>query len=281
MFEWDLRRPQHNLGAVMTRRDEAYHRDLIEAERARREGRGSADSGGIKTIHDVVKSKQDNLDKLLFYDKYRRASLIDRFLPKDTTVDELLHGSFRENGDFVDKPYQCSPQKKTNRITTRLSRDGHVKQGNDMLPMRVEKTLSAKANSEELAVTYRLTNSSTAIIQSVFASEWNLAITDDAHSNNCLYITNGGKQIRLSRNDDVPSIDQLLISDPHVGVNISLTSDKPMRLWRYPVECVTNSEDGFELTFQGSCYVIGWDVKIEPGQSWEVSMKWQPADRVV
>jgi alpha-amylase len=277
MFEWDLRRPQHNIGAVMTRRDEAYHRDLIEAERARREGRGSADSGGVKTIHDVVKSKQDNLDKLLFYDKYRRNSLIDRFLSKDTTTDELLCGSHRENGDFVDKPYQCSPQKKTNRITTRLSRDGQVKQGNDMLPMRVEKTLSCKAGSEELAVTYCLTNISTKAIQSVFASEWNLAITDDAHSNHCFCVANG-KRKRLARTDDIASIDKLLISDSNVGVDMSLNIDKTARLWRYPVECVTNSEDGFELTFQGSCYVIGWDIKIEPGQSWEVSMQWQPKE---
>jgi len=54
-----------------------------------------------------------------------------------------------------------------------------------------------------------------------------------------------------------------------------------MRLWSYPVEAVTNSEDGFELTFQGSCYVVGWDIKIEPGQSWAVSMKWQYGESMV
>jgi len=282
IFEWDLRRPQHNLGAVMTRRDEAYHRDLIEAERVRREGRSSADSGSVKTIHDVVKSKQENLDKLLFYDKYRRASLIDHFLSKDTTTDELLRGSFRENGDFVEKPYKCSTQKKANRITTRLARDGHIKQGNDFLSVRVEKTLSANAGSEELAVTYRLTNTSAKAIQSVFASEWNLAITDDAHSNHCFYIpsTDPFKQCLLHKVDYIPNTSRLLISDPHIGIDMSLAVDKPARLWRYPVEAVTNSEDGFELTFQGSCYIIGWDVKIEPGQDWEVTLKWQPADRV-
>ena len=279
IFEWDLRRPKHNLGAVMTRRDEGYHRDLIEAERIRREGRSSADSGAVKTIHDVVKSKQENLDKLLFYDKYRRASLIDRFLAKDTTTDELLRGSFHENGDFVEKPYEYTLQKKASCITARLARDGHVEQGNDMLPVRVEKTLSAKAGSEGLAITYRLTNTSAARIQSVFTSEWNLAITDDAHSNHCSYISSSSERIRLSRADDIPNTSRLLISDAHIGIDMVLVIDKPARLWRYPVEAVTNSEDGFELTFQGSCYVIGWDVAIEPGQSWEVSMKWQPTNR--
>ena len=283
IFEWDLRRPMHNLGAVMTRRDEAYHRDLIEAENIRREGRSSADSGAAKTIHDVVKSKQENLDKLLFYDKYRRASLIDRFLSKDTTTDELLRGSYQESGDFVDKSYECATQKKAGQITTRLACDGHIRQENDSLPVRVEKMLSARAGSEELDVTYRLTNTSAATIQSVFASEWNLAITEDAHSNHCLYMPSSdpAKQCLLHKTDYIPNTSRLLISDPHVGVNLSFAADKPMRLWRYPVEAVTNSEDGFELTFQGSCYIIGWDVTIEPGQSWEVNLKWQPADRVV
>jgi alpha-amylase len=280
IFEWDLRRLKHNLSAVVTRRDEGYHRDLIEAERIRREGRKKTEAETVKTIHDVITSKQENLDKLLFYDKHRRASLLDHFLPKDTNIDGLLRGSYGESGDFVDKFYECTTQKKTGQLTTRLTRDGHIKQGNDMLSVRVEKTLSATAGSEDLDVTYRLTNTSAATIQSVFASEWNLAITEDAHSNNCLYTpsTDPIKQCLLHRVDYIPNANRLLISDPHIGIAMSLTVDRPIRLWRYPVEAVTNSEDGFELTFQGSCYIIGWDIKIEPGQSWEVNLKWQTAN---
>lgn len=280
IFEWDLRRIQHNLGAVMTRRDEAYHRDLIEAERIRREGNCQADDGRVKNIHDIVKSKQEDMDKLLFYDNYRRASLIDRFLPGDTTVDSLLRADYQECGDFVGSKYECSTRKKSNRIVTRLSRDGHVRQGDDSPTIRIEKTISVGAGSEEMDVTYRLTNTSNATIQSVFTSEWNLAITDDAHSNHCFYTPSDDpdKQSPLKRIDDIPNASQLRISDPHIGIDISLSADKPMKLRRYPIECVTNSEDGFELTFQGSCFILGWDIVIEPGQSWEVKLKWQPGD---
>jgi alpha-amylase len=241
-----------------------------------------ADDGKVKTIHDVVKSKQDNLDKLLFYDKYRRASLIDHFLPKDTNIDGLLHGTYQECGDFIGQFYECTTQKKAGQLTTRLSRDGHIRQGNDMLSVRVEKTIMARAGSEELAVTYRLTNTSAATIQSVFASEWNLAITEDAHNNSCFHTPSDKpmKKSLLNRVDYITSTNLIRISDPHIGVNLSLAAAKPMRLWRYPIEAVTNSEDGFELTFQGSCYVVGWDIRIEPRQSWEVNLKWQPADRV-
>jgi hypothetical protein len=275
VFEWDLRRSGHNLCAVMTRRHEGYHRDLVEAERLRREEHGGADSGAVKSIHEIARSKQENLDQLLFYDKYRRASLIDHFLPNDTNVDGLLRGDYQECGDFVGSKYECKTQKKSNRIATRMSRDGYVKIGDEVLTIRVEKTLSARAGSEELDVRYRLTNTSNATIQITFASEWNLAITKDAHRKHCFYVAND-KRKPLARTGDIPNIDQLRVSDPHIGIDISLTADKPMRLWRYPVECVTNSEDGFELTFQGSCCVLGWDVAIEPGQIWEVNLKWLP-----
>ncbi|MFA5055972.1 MAG: alpha-amylase/4-alpha-glucanotransferase domain-containing protein [Dehalococcoidia bacterium] len=275
IFEWDLRRPQHNLGAVMTRRDEAYHRDLIEAERIRREGNCQADDGRVKNIHDIIKSKQEDLDKLLFYDNYRRASLIDRFLPADTTVDSLLRGDYQECGDFVGKTYECSTRKKSNCVTTHLVRDGHVKHGDEVLTIRVEKTISLTAGSEEMEVTYLLTNTSGATIQTTFASEWNLALTEDAHCNHCSYTANGERK-PLARTDDISNIDRLRISDPHIGIDILMTADRSMKLRRYPIECVTNSEDGFELTFQGSCFILGWDIAIEPGQEWELNLKWQP-----
>ena len=280
IFEWDLRRPRHNLGAVMTRRDEAYHRDLIEAERKRRAGDCKADDGNVKTIHDIVKSKQEDLDKLLFYDKYRRASFIDHFFSIDTTVDNLVRGTYEECGDFTDKSYECETRKKSGRLETRLTRDGHVRQGNDTLAVRIQKTLSATAGSEELAVTYCLTNRSKAVLRTAFTSEWNLAVTEDAHNSSCSYTPSDkpAKKNPLKRVDHVPNTSLIRISDTNLGVDMSLTADKPMRLWRYPVECVTNSEDGYELTFQGSCYVLGWDIVLEPGRSWEVGLKWQSGD---
>lgn len=283
IFEWDLRRIRHNLGAVMTRRDEAYHRDLVEAERKRRADDCKADDGKVKTIHDIVKSKQEDLDKLLFYDKYRRASFIDHFFSIDTTVDNLVRGTYEECGDFTDKSYECETRKKSGRLETRLTRDGHVRHGNDTLAVRIQKTLSAMAGSEELAVTYCLTNRSKAVLRTAFASEWNLAITENAHKSNCFHTPpdKPSKKNRLNRVDYIPDTGMIRISDTNLGVDMSLTADRPMRLWRYPVECVTNSEDGFELTFQGSCYVLGWNVTIEPGQDWEVTLKWQYGDSIV
>jgi alpha-amylase len=277
IFEWDLRRIQHNLGAVMTRRDEAYHRDLIEAECKRREGSAKADDGTVKTIHDVVKSKQEDLDKLLFYDNYRRASLIDRFLPADTTVDSLLRGDYQECGNFVNRPYECETKKRTGLLAVRLTCNGHVRHGNNELPVRIEKTLSTRVGMEGLDVTYRLTNTSKSTLQTTFASEWNLALTDDAHNNNCFHTPPDKpmKKTLLKRVDYIPSAGLVRISDTNLGIDLSLSADCPMKLWRYPIECVTNSEDGFEITFQGSCYILGWDVSIEAGQSWEIKLKWQ------
>src|SRR5262249_26786950 len=67
IFEWDLRDKGLNMVNVLTRRSEGYHRQLLHA------GAASAEAEGVKTIHDVVRAKEPELDKRLHIDWYRRA----------------------------------------------------------------------------------------------------------------------------------------------------------------------------------------------------------------
>src|SRR4029077_7992028 len=86
LFEWDLREQGLNLQNVLTRRSEGYHKQLIEFQR---HGGHTHPSGGIKTIHDLVRVKEPGLDKRLFIDWYRRTSLLDHFLHPDTTLEDF------------------------------------------------------------------------------------------------------------------------------------------------------------------------------------------------
>ena len=277
IFEWDLRRLGHNLCAVMTRRHEGYHQDIIESERIRREGLEHSDEQDVKSIHEIVRAKQEDLDRLLFYDRRRRSSLVDRFLLKDATADEMLRGNYEDVSDFADRPYSCSVKKQRGRVAAHLARAGHIGQGDELLPVHIDKLISARAESEALFIKYRLTNTSESVINGIFTSEWNLAITDDSHSNHCFYrlFNEGDERMHSSKVYETSEVGSVYIRDPDIGLDISLSINKPARLWRYPIEAVTNSEDGFELTYQGSCFIIGWDVYLEPGESWEAVMKWQ------
>jgi len=277
LFEWDLRRLKHNLGAVMTRRPEAYHQALVESERKRKEVPEKPTPEGVKTIHEVARAKQKGLDQHLHYDWYRRASLIDHFLGAGTTIKDFLHCTYEESGDFVDKPYDCRVEEVEGGLMVHLKRDGHVWFGGSFLPCRVEKELTVKAIEEGMKVRYQLTNMADAPLNVVFASEWNLSLTEAGHKKNCYYSVSSGQggHRGLANIQNVPDVDTIYITEPDLSLALSLTVGQPARLWRFPIETISNSEEGFELTFQGSCILLSWAFELKPGSIWGVELGWR------
>ena len=277
LFEWDLRRLKHNLGAVMTRRPEAYHQVLIESERKRKEVPEQPTPEGVKTIHEIVRAKQKGLDQHLHYDWYRRASLIDHFLGAGTTIKDFLRCNYEEAGDFVDQPYESKVKAVGDGLKVRLKRDGHVWFGGSSLPFRVEKELSVKAAEEGMRVKYHLTNMADTPLNAVFATEWNLSLTEASHRNHCYYSvsTKSGKPRKLANIQNVTDVNAIFITDPDLSLALSLTVGQPARLWRFPIETISNSEDGFEITYQGSCILLSWAFELRPGEKWGVEVVWQ------
>ena len=97
--EFDVRSVAINLGASLTRRPEAYHHKIRNAQS--HQGHDQA-----KSIHDRIVFKQEGLDRYLTYDNYPRKCLVDRFLPVGTTLDQYEHLSAQELGDFIHGKYE-------------------------------------------------------------------------------------------------------------------------------------------------------------------------------
>lgn len=258
LFEWDLRGPEHNLGAVMTRRPEAYHQTLVESER--KEDLQPRHVGeDAKTIHEIVRAKERGLSQHLHYDWYRRASLIDHFLGAGTTIDDFSHCTYKEAGDFVNQPYEFEVEEAAYRLTVRLKREGHVWFGDSFLPFKVEKDLTVEPQEEGMTVRYRLTNTSGMAVKATFASEWNLSLTQGGHKHF----------------EDLSSIDKFFVEDAELGFALRLMVGQSARLWRFPIETISNSEDGFERTFQGSCILLSWLFELKAGEKWDIDLRWQ------
>ena len=71
MIEFDLRPKLINLINILTRRSESYHKKVIELTRQ------NLANGSVKSIHDVMKTKESSLDQHLIYDPYQRYAFID------------------------------------------------------------------------------------------------------------------------------------------------------------------------------------------------------------
>ncbi len=252
IFEWDLRAEGVNLLNVLTRRPEGYHRQLLEAPRH------APPAGAVKTIHDQVRSKEPGLEKRLYTDWYRRASLLDHFLHPDTTLQDFFRCQYGEQGDFVNTEYAVdvvngkSPQIK-------LHREGSVWTGDQRNTIRVEKTLSF-TTPLGWEVIYRIRNVEGPACDLWFGSEMGFAFSSQA----------------LPEPVDLGESRQWQRRDHGLGLAVSAVFDQPTPLWEFPLETISLSEEGFERTYQGTVLLAHMRCRLKPGQtfirSWRIEV---------
>ncbi|HHE65092.1 MAG TPA: DUF1926 domain-containing protein, partial [Bacteroidetes bacterium] len=97
VFELDYKPKCINIMNTMQRRKEAYHRRLKNASIQK--------TGEHQSIHNIVVSKENDIDKYLFYDWHARYSLLDHFFALDTKIENVYKCCYQEYGDFINQPY--------------------------------------------------------------------------------------------------------------------------------------------------------------------------------
>ena len=270
IFEWDAREPAPtgvclNLTAVLGRRPEAYHETLLEMAQA------PAEEGdeSVRSIHEGLRMKEPDLHERLHYDRHRRSSLRDHFLPPETSLDELVRSSYHELGDFADGPYAAQARGDGERVVVTLERSGKVAG----VSLRLEKEVALAAGGSEVSVTWRLTNggpSAEGPIDCLFASQWNLAFAAaDA-------VTVGKAPDRpLGEPQTIEGVRAFALEGHYPPLRLRAELSQPGRLWSYPIEAVSNSEAGFERTYQGVCLMLLWPLRLAPGETTSFGLTWQ------
>ena len=250
LIELDYRPKCVNLSNTLSRWEEGYHHRV--------KGKSSeANKGEAKSIHDLTVSKEEYLEKYLFFDKYQRVSLVDHFLKKEETLDAFRMSAYEELGDFIDRPYERKSEVRSQKLEDvrfLLSREGHR--------IRVEKDLSVKGN--EIDIKYLVTNLEQNIFDVKFGVEFNLILPccDGADG----FYDVRGKDIRnkgLGSAGEIAGIRQISMVDKWTKMRVSFSFDKDTSFWRFPIETVSLSEAGFEKIFQGSCLLFFWDISID------------------
>ncbi len=309
LFEWDWRAKNFNLLNTLSRREEGYHRDLVEAAE-----RGAVELPGekkekVETIHSkVVRAKEPGLEKQLNYDWYRRVGLIDHFMHTDTTLDDFARAQYGELGDLVNQSYKAKAKSEKSKVTPALplrsasgtgvaggarqsekqslvlACEGHVWQGDVFAPIRVEKQLTIDVGSCRLPILYTLTNTSDQPIAALFGVEFCFGLLA-GHSNDAYYRADlssdkgGGHSVRsedmhLDSRGEVET-KQIALVNEFLGIEVVLKLQAATRVWRTPIETVSLSEAGFERVYQGSCIMPLWDVNLKPREKWQMSFEFE------
>jgi len=260
LFELDVLPKAFNLLMTMTRREEDYHRHV------------SDEAGGedVASIHDLTRSKQEGMRDKIAYDRYDRASLVDHFFGPGLSVEGLLRADYVEEGDFVEKPYSLEMAGGPERAEVNLFRKGTLCTGDKTTELSLVKRVRLDAGGKALQIHYALLAAEEVTVR--FGPEFNFAMlagdTPDRY-----YFDEGGESLgRLGLAACREGSSFLGLRDEWMGLDVTLGLSEPAAFFLYPVETVSQSEQGFELLYQQSCVTPVWTLDLKPGERREVEI---------
>ncbi len=248
---WDLRASRVALCSVLRRRPEAYHKQLREMEQAKARGQKS---GGktLTSLDDEVMAKESGLSAALVYDDHERRSGLVRVMAGDGT----------EIGDFVNGQWE---------LDSATDRQLAVERTHGSLTLRKTITLDGGRIDPTLTLTVAARNRGGQTIEGTLEVESNFNLSGGG-SNPATYYRWDGGETRHDEPGAAPAGARVLFGSEYEGVDVGVSAEPAADITWYPVETVSNSEAGFERTYQGSCLTSRWPLRLAPGEEKSVQI---------
>lgn len=227
-----------NVLDTLTRREEAYHQDLMQKK--------GVEGGGGKSIHDLEKRVSvEVLDRTAF-DCWERFSLVDYFLPPATSLDEFWKARFQS---LTEDPTQILYSKSWKEI-----KEGGelVLKGKNRLEAKegkvaVEKRLRLHRGENNFEVSWNLTNESSETLNCLWGEAWGFNFFD-----------------REKKSEGVRRVE---IQDGWSRVHVEITGKDPFDYWQFPIETLSQTEADFRLIHQGLAAFPHWRISLKPRET--------------
>jgi alpha-amylase len=215
-------------------------------------------SEGIPSIHERVHVKASAVDRRLVYDRYPRWSFRDHLFRSDTTLEQFETSQYEDLGGFCDQPYGTdAAESGREKAVLSFRRTGSVEDQS----LVVEKEYTLWASRAELAVKYAFR--SPRLTPYVWGVELNLTLLAGADPKR--YYRFPDKIVEATQLRSMGVVDEVTeahLVDEWQGIEIRLGFKPAARLWRFPIETISQSEEGMESNYQGSCIVALWPLAI-------------------
>lgn len=265
LFEWDYKPKAINLLDTMTRREEGYHKKLLQHQ----QNHHQKNEGEIASIHNLVVMKEEGLQNFLHYDFYRRAALLDHFLNEDATLDSFAQSKYQEAGDFLTAPYEWSSNELKNGRTIIFWRSGRVSGSHGASAVWLEKRITVLNSEARIVVDYKIRNDEQQERAFWFGSELDFALLAGAADDRYFFFP--GRELndaRLCSAGEIKSANEVYLIDEWLGLRIGLKFEPSGSIWRFPIETISQSEAGFERVYQSSVVFPNWKFKLQPAAVW-------------
>ncbi|MDD4954948.1 MAG: DUF1926 domain-containing protein, partial [Candidatus Omnitrophica bacterium] len=224
LCEMSLRKPAINLLNTITRKEESYHKKILQ---------NVTKEGAVSTIHDIVKQKESGLDKYLVYDQYERLSLMDHLLKQDITLEDFNYQ--RGISTLSDELYTIDVKKGKQAVSLdcEFSNGGldffKVIEFSDACGFKVNYKFSGKNILKDYD----------------FGIEFNISLLSPGD----IFAKSGKEEIALSEPKEFKERSSFIIIDKFKKLTLEFAFDKA-HILSMPVYSVSSSESGFEKVYQ-------------------------------
>lgn len=226
VFALEYKPKQYNLSNILMRHPEIYHKDVMNPKPQKNEG------GEHLSIHDIPHESPEEFKSLLIYDTYPRNSFITHYLKTPASVEKILKENRIESSHIPHLPFNLVK---------------HVESDTGMAL-----TFSGIQDELEILKTYRYdANGSISLSHEVkpmdgdawIVLEWNIFILTNAKPLVDSQPMESDRGVFRARGVE--------FHDEWKGVQVSIGSESFWVVCVVPIECVSQSEEGFEKSLQG------------------------------
>ncbi len=197
-----------------------------------------------KSIHELAKTLPPGAESLLRYDWHPRYSLLDHFLQPQTRLEDFKEIHYGEQGDFVNQEYDVLFQ----REGIVLSRLGHIWVGGERMPLSLKKRILPQGGRVEFL--YEFENLTDLELPLFFGSEWNLYLL--------------AQEWKMEK--DALSL---------LGGRWKMEFSPPPKIWHFPLETLSQSEEGYDIIRQGACFLPHWKFDLAGRQKYSLAITWK------
>ncbi|MFH1879147.1 MAG: alpha-amylase/4-alpha-glucanotransferase domain-containing protein [Candidatus Omnitrophota bacterium] len=250
--ELDYKPLNMNLVDTMSRVRERYHAKLTKEHSGKvKQARSAFARGDFADVHDALGVRDQGLNKILFYDDYRRRCFLSHIFTDNRPFRDCR--KFRSSHDgFLKGKYSTEEitNEKGRLINTLRRRDKVFADNGRPFDLEVVKK-TAVGSGASVVFGHKVIKRSGGPVSLRYAVEFNFSVCD---------------KTVFSRPREVKT-DHFYLKDKYSGVVLDFSMDKKYDIFMYPVFTVNETEQGLAKTFQGVSALMGGEADLEEESS--------------
>lgn len=261
--EWDVKgKNPTNLIDTLTRREEAYHKDMLSPEHENKNEKEHV------SIHEMKKKFDKESLEYLVFDKNEKLCAVDHFIDHIVDARDFNFLRYEERASFLNSRYKIAKtEKKNDKVIIEFENDGNVLG----FPVKLTKKYTVGKNND-IHIDYAFENKSENTLTTVFAMENNITLLAGEETDR-FYFHNNTKIERLSSFGEVYSKDFGIEDDGYLKIKVLFEASEKVNYLYMPCYTISDAVDHLEKLYQHSTIAVLLPLSIKSKEKKTFSIK--------